>query len=222
MQQFDVAVIGAGSGGLTAAVGLAKIGKRVLLIERDKIGGECTHSGCIPSKALLHHAKAYATAVAIAGINDHTEKFRQDAFAYVQAKIAETVATETPEHFTAIGVTVIYGEAIITGPRSLSIGNEQYSFTRAIIATGSSPRLIAIPGLHPADVLTNQNLFRLAEIPKRTLIIGGGPIGLEMGQAFALLGSQVTIVDTGATLVDKSNLDEFVKARDSATTKNPS
>ena len=200
MQQFDVAVIGAGSGGLTTAVGCAKIGKRVLLIERSHIGGECTNSGCIPSKALLHHAKSYAAAVAISGENGNTENFRREAFNYVRAKITETLATETPEHFTKIGITVVPGEAIFTGLRTIRVGNEDYTFTQAIIATGSSPRLIEIPGLVAEDILTNQNLFDQDDVPKRSLIIGGGPIGLEMGQAFSLLGSQVTIVDTGATL----------------------
>ena len=200
MQQFDVVVIGAGSGGLTTAVGCAKIGKRVLLIERSHIGGECTNSGCIPSKALLHHAKSYAAAVAISGENGNTENFRREAFNYVRTKITETLATETPEHFTKIGITVVPGEAIFTGLRTIRVGNEDYTFTQAIIATGSSPRLIEIPSLVAEDTLTNQNLFDQDDVPKRSLIIGGGPIGLEMGQAFSLLGSQVTIVDTGTTL----------------------
>ena len=200
MQQFDAVVVGAGSGGLTTAVGLAKIGKRVLLIERDTIGGECTNSGCIPSKALLHYAKAYAQAVSVSGNNGNTENFRRDAFNYVRSKIGETLATETPEHFAALGITVIHGEATFTGPQTIVVGNETYRFKHAIIATGSSPRMIDIPGLRTEDTLTNQNLFTQTDIPKRTLIIGGGPIGLEMGQAFALLGSHVTIVDSGATL----------------------
>lgn len=200
MQQFDVVVVGAGSGGLTAAVGLSKIGKRVLLIERDKIGGECTNSGCIPSKALLHHAKTYAAAVAVSGENGNTENFRREAFNYARAKIAETLATETSDHFKKLGITVIHGDAVFTGPRLLTVGTETYTFKQAVIATGSSPRLIEVPGLTPEDTLTNQNLFEQTDIPKRTLVIGGGPIGLEMGQAFALLGSQVTIVDTGVTL----------------------
>jgi pyruvate/2-oxoglutarate dehydrogenase complex dihydrolipoamide dehydrogenase (E3) component/uncharacterized membrane protein YdjX (TVP38/TMEM64 family) len=200
MQQFDAIVVGAGSGGLTAAVGLSKIGKRVLLVERDTIGGECTTSGCIPSKALLHHAKSYATAIAVSGENGNTENFRCEAFNYVRSKIAETLATETPDHFKKNGITVMYEEAVFIGPRTLIVGTETYTFKQAIIATGSSPRFIEIPGLLPDDTLTNQNLFDQTDVPKRTLVIGGGPIGLEMGQAFALLGSQVTIVDTGATL----------------------
>lgn len=200
METFDVVVVGAGSGGLTTAVGLAKIGRSVLLIERDHLGGECTNSGCIPSKALLHHARSYAAAVGISGSTAASETFRRAAFPYVRDIITETLATETPDHFEKMGITVVLGEAIFTGKRTLTVGDTAYGFTHAVVATGSSPRFIKIPGLADRDILTNQNMFTLDDVPKRTLVIGGGPIGMEMGQAFALLGSQVTIIDTGASL----------------------
>ncbi len=207
VMKYDVVVIGAGSGGLTSAVGLAKTGKKVLLIEREHIGGECTNSGCIPSKALLHHAKSYHAAVTISGENGHTENYRREAFSYVRNKINETLAHETPEHFTKMGIDVIMGEASFSGPRSIKINNKTATFKRAVIATGSSPRLIEIPGVDPAKILTNQNLFSLESIPARIIIIGAGPIGLEMGQALALLGSAVTILDNGST---------FAKSEDEA------
>jgi pyruvate/2-oxoglutarate dehydrogenase complex dihydrolipoamide dehydrogenase (E3) component/uncharacterized membrane protein YdjX (TVP38/TMEM64 family) len=194
---YDVVVIGAGSGGLTTAVGLAKVGKSVLLVERDTIGGECTNSGCIPSKALLHHAKTYYNTVKISGVNGNTENFRREAFSYVRAKIDETLTHETPAHFEKLGITVVSGEAIFTGKKTLSISGQTYQFKKAIIATGSSPRLIDIQGLDTTKILTNQNLFTLEAIPARTLIVGAGPIGMEMGQALAMLGSNVTILDNG-------------------------
>ncbi len=200
MQHFDIIVAGAGSGGLTAAVGLQNIGKSVLLIEREHIGGECTHSGCIPSKALLHHAKTYAAAISISGINGHTEDYRREAFSYVRNVVGEFSQEENPAAFSDKGITVVMGEAIFAGTKSLTVNGTQYSFHTCIIATGSRPRQIEVPGLNDSDVLTNQNLFTLEDIPKRTLIIGAGPIGLEMGQALTLLGSQVTIVDSGLTL----------------------
>lgn len=200
MQTFDAIVIGAGSGGLTTAVGLAKIGRSVLLIEREHIGGECTNSGCIPSKALLHYAKTYAAAIAVSGTNANSELYRRAAFTYVRRKIAETLAHETPAHFAKLGITVVMGEAVFANPQHITVGTTDYRFSNAIIATGSSPRLIDIPGLSAVDTLTNQNIFNLDDVPKRTLIIGGGPIGMEMGQSFALLGSHVTIIDTGSTL----------------------
>ena len=194
---FDVVVIGAGSGGLTSAVGLAKIGKKVLLIERANIGGECTNSGCIPSKALLHHAKSYAQAVAISGTNGNTETYRREAFTYVRSKINETLSHETPGHFEKMGITILTGEATFSRKHTLVVADTTYHFKKAIIATGSSPRLITIPGLDTDRILTNQNLFTLPAIPARTLIIGAGPIGMEMGQALAYLGSTVTILDNG-------------------------
>jgi len=194
----DVVVIGAGSGGLTAAVGFAKVGKRVLLVEREHIGGECTNSGCIPSKALLHHAKTYHQATSVAGNTQATEDYRQHAFTYVREKINEILADETPEAFEKLGITVVMGEAEFTAPCHIKVGDIVYDYKTAIIATGSSPRPIEVPGLDQSTVLTNQNIFDLEAIPARTLIVGAGPIGLEMGQALALLGSTVTIatIDT--------------------------
>ena len=196
--KYDVVVIGAGSGGLTAAVGFAKVGKKVLLVEREHIGGECTNSGCIPSKALLHHAKTYHQATVIAGSNQETEDYRQAAFTYVREKINEILADETPAAFEKIGITVVMGEAEFTAPCHIKVGDSVYDYKTAIIATGSRPRLIEVPGLDQNTVLTNQNIFDLEAIPERTLIVGAGPIGLELGQALALLGSTVTIatIDT--------------------------
>jgi pyruvate/2-oxoglutarate dehydrogenase complex dihydrolipoamide dehydrogenase (E3) component/uncharacterized membrane protein YdjX (TVP38/TMEM64 family) len=196
--KYDVVVIGAGSGGLTAAVGFAKVGKRVLLVEREHIGGECTNSGCIPSKALLHYAKTYHQATSVAGNTQATEDYRQHAFTYVREKINEILADETPEAFEKLGITVVMGEAEFTAPCHIKVGDIVYDYKTAIIATGSSPRPIEVPGLDQSTVLTNQNIFDLEAIPARTLIVGAGPIGLEMGQALALLGSTVTIatIDT--------------------------
>jgi pyruvate/2-oxoglutarate dehydrogenase complex dihydrolipoamide dehydrogenase (E3) component/uncharacterized membrane protein YdjX (TVP38/TMEM64 family) len=204
---FDVVVIGAGSGGLTSAVGLAKLKRKVLLIEREHMGGECTNSGCIPSKALLHHAKTYHQAQQIAGQTESTEAYRKEAFTYVRNIVSSVLADETPEHFGQLGITVVRGEAVFVGPRTIRVGDATYHFKKAIVATGSSPRSLTIPGLQDDQILTNQNLFSSETIPERLLIIGGGPIGMEMGQALAMLGSKVTIIDNGprfARLEDES------------------
>ncbi len=204
---YDVVVIGAGSGGLTAAVGFAKVGKSVLLVEREHIGGECTNSGCIPSKALLYHAKAYRKATQIAGTNTQTDSYRKAAFSYVRDKIDEILKEETPAAFEKIGITVVMGEAEFTAPCNVRVGENSYSYKTAIIATGSSPRMMAVQGIEESTVLTNQNIFKLEAIPEKTLIIGAGPIGLEMGQALAMLGSKVTITAIEA---------EFARLEDSA------
>lgn len=193
-KQYDVVVIGAGSGGLTAAVGFSKVGKKVLLIEREHMGGECTNSGCVPSKALLHHAKSYYHAKTIAGNTDRTEVYRKGAFQYVRGKIDSILEEETPEAFEKFGINVVLGEAIFTGKCSVSANDTTYHYKRAVIASGSSPRMLDVPGLDTSSVLTNQNIFELTDVPERLLVIGSGPIGMEMGQAFAMLGSHVTIV----------------------------
>lgn len=206
-QQYDVVVVGAGSGGLTAAVGFRKVGKSVLLVEREHIGGECTNSGCIPSKALLHHAKSYRHALEVAGETSQSELFRAGAFAYVRERINHILAEETPETFQKLGIDVVLGEAVFITPCAVRVGENEYHYKHAVIATGSNPRPLSVPGLDEADVLTNQNLFALESAPEKLLIVGAGPIGLEMGQAFAMLGSQVTLAtidDTFARLEDAS------------------
>jgi pyruvate/2-oxoglutarate dehydrogenase complex dihydrolipoamide dehydrogenase (E3) component/uncharacterized membrane protein YdjX (TVP38/TMEM64 family) len=198
MQHYDVVVIGAGSGGLTAAVGFSKAGKSVLLVEREHMGGECTNSGCIPSKALLHRAKEYYSAKQIAGETTDTETYRQDAFTYVRQTVQHILDDETPETFKEMGIDVVLGEAIFHTKCSIKVGETQYEYKKAVIATGSSPRMIDVPGLSETDILTNQNVFGLEQIPEKTLIIGSGPIGMEMGQAFAMLGSKVSIASIDA------------------------
>jgi len=192
---YDVIVIGAGSGGLTAAVGFKNIGKSVLLIEREHMGGECTNTGCIPSKALLHHAKRYYEAKQAGGASLQLETYRLSVLQKVREKIQEILAHETPEQFTDMGIDVVLGEAVFTGSNTISVADTIYTFKKSVIATGSSPRTIEIDGIDTQDILTNQNVFDQETIPEKLLVIGAGPIGMELGQAFAMLGSSVTIVE---------------------------
>jgi len=192
-KKYDVVVIGAGSGGLTSAVGFSKVGKKVLLVESEHIGGECTNSGCIPSKALLHHAKSYHAAQKIAGQSTQGETYRASAFTYAKNKINEVLEEETPEIFQKMGIDVVMGEAEFHTKCSIKVGGSIYEYKKAILATGSSPRMVEIEGLNSFDILTNQNIFKLNDVPEKLLIIGSGPIGMELGQAFAMLGSTVTI-----------------------------
>lgn len=202
-KKYDVIVVGAGSGGLTSAIGFSKIGKRVLLVEREAIGGECTNSGCIPSKALLHHAKMFYEAQKIGGNSENLETYRAGAFEYVQAKIQEVLDLEKPDHFASLGIDVVFGEAEFVGPCEIRVDDAVYDFKIAVIATGSSPRVVPVEGLKEEDVFTNQNIFSLKKIPKQLLIMGGGPIGVELGQAFAMLGSEVTIVTNESVFLSR-------------------
>jgi len=192
-KNYDFVIIGAGSGGLTAAVGFSKAGKKVLLVEREHMGGECTNTGCVPSKALLHHAKEYYQAQQVVGSGTKSEAFRATSFTYVRAVIQKFLAHETPETFQKLGIDVVMGEAVFHTPHSIIVADTEYNFKTAVISTGSSPRVVKVEGLETGDILTNQNIFNLETIPEKILIIGAGPIGLEMGQALAMLGSQVTI-----------------------------
>jgi len=180
-QQYDIVVIGAGSGGLTSAVGFSKIGKSVLLVEKEHMGGECTNSGCVPSKALLHAAKE--------GMDG------RQAMRYVRSTIDHILEEETPDVFAKMGIDVVMGEAEFVAKCAIRVGEITYEFKHAVISTGSSPRMATFEGLDEKYILTNQNLFQLEEPPKKLLIIGGGPIGLEMAQAFAMLGTKVTIAE---------------------------
>jgi len=203
---FDIAVIGAGSAGLTAAISLSSAGKSVLLIEKDKPGGECTHSGCVPSKALLHSAK-----------NQHIAQTTDSvtAFEYTRERIDHIYQEETPEVLESHGITVVKGEASFKTKCSVEVSGTEYSFKKAVIATGSGPRMIDIPGLDDKYILTNQNFFELTEMPKRLLVIGSGPIGMELSQAAAMLGSEVTIasIDTRFGKLEDPSVSELLEKK---------
>lgn len=196
--QFDIAVIGAGSAGLTAARFAARLGKRVALIEANRIGGDCTWTGCIPSKALLHAAKtAHATR--------HTDRYGirtgeiQVDFAatmdWVRNAVASVFALETPEILRSEGIEVVEGRAQFRDPRTVTVGNRELTARYFLICTGASPFIPPIPGLDSVPHLTYETFWDLETLPARLIVIGGGPIGCELAQACQRLGSRVTIVE---------------------------
>ncbi len=136
LQIYDIVVIGAGSGGLTTAVGFAKIGKKVLLVEKEHMGGECTNSGCIPSKALLHYAKEYRRIVEVVGESPKSEAFRADAFAYVRKKINAVLAKETPKIFKKEGIDVVLGEAVFKTKCSIEVAGAVYGYKKRLSPRG--------------------------------------------------------------------------------------
>ena len=198
----DVVVVGAGSAGLTAAGGCARLGLRVALVERDRIGGECLNTGCVPSKALLaaaHRAQAMrGDALGITGAGP-TVDFAA-VRAHVQAAIAAIAPHDSEARFSAWGVEVIRGEASLTGRHRLQVGDRILSAPRIVLATGSDPAIPAIPGLAGTPFLTNETLFALDVLPSHLVVLGGGSIGTEMAQAFRRLGSAVTLLDSGLVL----------------------
>ena len=198
----DVIVIGAGAAGLTAAGGCARLGLRVALVERDKMGGECLNTGCVPSKALLaaarraHAMRGGAMGVSSAGGRVNFAEVR----AHVHGAIAAIAPHDSVERFTAWGVEVVRGDACFTGPRTVRVGDRQLAAPRIVVATGSRPAVPGIPGLAEVPYLTNETLFGLEELPRHLIVLGGGAMGIEMAQAFRRLGSEVTVLDSGTPL----------------------
>ncbi len=198
----DLIVIGAGAAGLTAAGGCARLGLRVALVERDRMGGECLNTGCVPSKALLAAARrAYAMRGGAMGVSaSGAEVSFAGVRAHVQAAIAAIAPHDSPERFTAWGVEVIHGDARFTGPREVQVGERRLSAPRIVMATGSRPAVPDLPGLADVPYLTNETLFDLAELPRHLVVLGAGASGLEMAQAFRRLGSEVTVLESGRPL----------------------
>ena len=194
----DLLVIGAGSGGLSVAAGAVQMGADVTLLEGHKMGGDCLNFGCVPSKALIASGKAAwaQSHGAKYGVADVTPKVDYAAAKdHVADVIAEIEPNDSVERFEGLGVRVIqeYGEFV--SDREVKAGDTLIKARRVVISTGSSPFVPPIPGLETVPYQTNETLFELREQPKHLLVIGGGPIGLEMAQAHRRLGSKVTVIE---------------------------
>jgi pyruvate/2-oxoglutarate dehydrogenase complex dihydrolipoamide dehydrogenase (E3) component len=211
---FDVIVIGAGAGGLNVASFMNSIGAKVLLIDKsaEHIGGDCLNAGCIPSKALIHIARQFQAGRAVTSYGARLEGEANVAAIMdsIRAKQAIIREHESAEYFTKKGMTVVLGEARFVGTRTVAVGGVQYTGKKIVLATGSRPRQLTIPGVEAVVMAgrlhTNETIFGLATLPKRLLVIGGGPIGVELGQAFLHLGAAVTVVTTDKTIVPREDL----------------
>lgn len=204
MESYDLLVVGAGSGGLTAAEIAASFGVRVAVIERrDQLGGECLNTGCVPSKALisaarvLRQARVNSYGFRYSGPVDYTAVRR-----HIQQAIQSIVnQTDNEPYLARQGIEVKKGEASFENPYTLRVGSQRIRAKKIIIASGSSPLIPPIYGLQSEPFLTNESVFDLEDVPKQLLVVGGGPIGCELGQAFALLGSRVTILQSAERLL---------------------
>ncbi|WP_088343337.1 MULTISPECIES: FAD-dependent oxidoreductase [Rhodomicrobium] len=194
----DLCIIGAGSGGLSVAAAAAQLGVEVVLIERGKMGGDCLNYGCVPSKALLAAAKR-AQAMRDAapfGIKPVDPQIDYRAvLAHVHEVIAAIAPNDSVERFTGLGVKVIQADAIFGDRYTVLAGGYEIRARRFVIATGSSPAVPPIPGLDSVPFYTNETIFEAPSLPRHLVIIGGGPIGLEMAQAHRRLGSDVTVIE---------------------------
>ncbi|MDO9416402.1 dihydrolipoyl dehydrogenase family protein [Pararhizobium sp.] len=199
----DICVIGAGSGGLSVAAGAAAFGVKVVLVERARMGGDCLNTGCVPSKSLIAAAK-HAHAIAEAPKFGITAGLPQVDFSAVNERVKSVIAAIAPndsiERFTGLGVEVISASARFVSEDTVEAGDVIIRPRRFVIATGSAPFIPPIPGLETVEYLTNESLFDLTRLPEHLLIIGGGPVGLEMAQAHRRLGARVTVVQSGKAL----------------------
>lgn len=193
---WELVVIGAGSAGLTAARTARLLGARVLLVERHRWGGDCLWTGCVPSKALISQARDRLVTRS-AGVKETDG----GVFVAIDRARDRIAPVDSPAKLEEIGVATLHGEATFTGPRSLTIDGQPVAFTRAIVATGSRPGLPEIPGIEDMDPLTSDTIWGLRALPDRMLVLGGGAIGCEIGQALARLGVHVTIVHSGTDIL---------------------
>ena len=199
----DICVIGAGSGGLSVAAGAALLGAETVLIEKDRMGGDCLNTGCVPSKALLAAAHAAETIrgagrfgigaggpdIDFAAVNDH-----------VRDVIAGIAPTDSVERFEGLGVRVLRAAGRFVGPRRVLAGEVEVTARRFVVATGSRAALPPIPGLADTPYLTNETIFGLREAPAHLIVIGAGPIGAELAQAHRRLGCRVTLLEAASLL----------------------
>ena len=199
----DLCVIGAGSGGLSVAAGAVQMGAEVVLVEGGRMGGDCLNYGCVPSKALIaaaakaHTHRSSATygvaaddpAIDYAAVMDH-----------VRGAIARIAPHDSEERFERLGVTVIRDWARFVSPDEMAVGETRIAARRFVIASGSSPTIPPVPGLESVPYLTNETLWQNRVRPDHLIIIGGGPIGMEMAQAHRRLGSEVTLIQSGRAL----------------------
>jgi pyruvate/2-oxoglutarate dehydrogenase complex dihydrolipoamide dehydrogenase (E3) component len=214
MERYNVVVLGAGSGGLTVAGGAALLGARVALLEKHRMGGDCLNYGCVPSKALLRAAKvaqAIRTAgrYGIRGAGPLPAQDLQLVMDYVRRAQAQVAPHDSVERFTGFGVEVHLTAGRLQSPHEVRLveGGATIWGRQIVLATGSRTRVPEIPGLQEAGFLTNETVFDCARLPATLLVIGGGPVGVELAQAFARLGSRVTIASGSEHLLPREDPD---------------
>ena len=213
---WDLLVIGGGTAGLVAARTAVGFGASVLLVERDRTGGDCLWTGCVPSKALLAAAGAAAGARTASRLGVHVGAVEVD-FAAVMAHVrrARTIIEpdDSPRSLVAAGVHVVHASAQFVGPRTVLVDGQRVEHRQAVVAVGSSPTVPDLPGLREV-ALTNETIWDLTELPRRLVVLGGGAIGCELGQAFARLGSTVTVIESARRLLSREDPDASAAVAD--------
>ena len=217
-ESYDLIVIGGGSAGLTAARFGTQLGLRVALAEMERVGGDCTWTGCIPSKSLVKAAKVVhdMRAADRYGLNAVKPPIDLKAImARVKAVSEEVYQGESPDTLRNEGIDVFFGPARFLDSAMVQVGDAKLSGRKFVITTGARPVLPSIPGITEVNYLTYETVWELQDLPERLLVIGGGPIGCEFGQAFQRLGSEVTLLEAGPRLLlnDEPEASDLVAAR---------
>jgi pyruvate/2-oxoglutarate dehydrogenase complex dihydrolipoamide dehydrogenase (E3) component len=198
--RYSLVIVGAGTAGLVAAHTAAALGANVALIERDLLGGDCLNVGCVPSKAIIRTSRLYAEMRAARRYGAQTPAQVEVDFAAAMQRMrgirARISRVDSVHRLSAAGVDVFFGAARFLRSDALSVDGIELRFKKALIATGARPDTCSIPGLAEAGYLTNENVFDLTELPRRLLVIGGGPLGCELAQAFCRFGAQTTIAQS--------------------------
>jgi pyruvate/2-oxoglutarate dehydrogenase complex dihydrolipoamide dehydrogenase (E3) component len=217
---YDLGIIGGGAAGLTAAAGGARFGAKTILIEKsDKLGGDCLHYGCIPSKTLIRTAGLWALAKRFSAFGLPDIQLPPVDLGTVMDRVRSVIETiqrqDSPERFCGLGVDVRFGPCRFTDDHTVIFESKKISAGSWIIATGSSPVVPPLDGLASVPYLTNETVFSLRDLPARLIVLGGGPVGLEMAQAFARLGSSVSVVEFADRIMGQEDADmsAIVQAR---------
>lgn len=210
--RYHMVVVGAGTAGLVTAIGAAGLGARVALIERGLMGGDCLNSGCVPSKALIRaaHAASSVKQAAEFGVRPGAGSLSVD-FGRVMERMRRLRASisvhDSARRFSDLGVDVFFGQARFSRHRTVLVDDTELAYSKACIATGTRPAIPPVPGLEEARPLTNETVFSLTELPRRLAVIGAGPIGVEMAQCFARLGSRVTLIEGEPGILPREDRD---------------
>ncbi len=209
--KYNLVVIGGGSAGLVAASGASSLGAKVAIIEKGLLGGDCLNYGCVPSKGLIRAAKA-AAGVADAGrfginVPEGVTIDFNTAMGHVRKVRSDIAPHDSAQRYTDMGVDVYFGAAEFIGPNKVQVEGQTLEFSKAMIATGSHPAHIPIPGLAETGYLNNESVFNLTEQPKTLAVIGAGPIGSELSQAFQRLGTQVILIDMADHILPREDAD---------------
>ena len=209
--RYNLVVIGGGTAGLVTAAGAAGLGARVALVERYLLGGDCLNVGCVPSKCVIRSSRAVGDIRAAAAVGVTVTGAVVQDFGAVMERMrgirARISRHDSAERFNGLGVDVFLGDGCFTGPDTVEVNGTALRFKKAVIATGARARHPMVPGLAEAGFLTNETVFELTELPRRLAVIGAGPIGCELAQAFRRLGSEVTLFHTGGHILNREDAD---------------